>query len=65
MLVLFAAAVVTALNPVIGYHRSTELAAEAMKTGQGIIELIRGKRILTEQQLKEILNPATMTGQGR
>ena len=56
---------ITALNPVIGYHRSTELAAEAMKTGQGIIELIRGKRILTEQQLKEILNPATMTGQGR
>jgi len=56
---------ITALNPVIGYHRSTELAADAMKTGQGIIELIRGKRILTEQQLKEILNPATMTGQGR
>jgi aspartate ammonia-lyase len=32
---------VTALNPVIGYERSTELAAEAMKTGQGIVELVR------------------------
>ena len=30
---------VTALNPVIGYDRATELAAEAMKTGRGILEL--------------------------
>ena len=56
---------VTALNPVIGYDRSTELAAEAMKTGRGIMELIREKKILTEAQIKEILNPAAMTGQGR
>src|SRR3954451_17449542 len=32
---------VTALNPVIGYERATELAAEAMKTGRGIMELVR------------------------
>src|SRR6476660_5715611 len=56
---------VTALNPVIGYERSTELAAEAMKTGQGIVELIRGKHILTDQQINESLNPAALTGQGR
>ena len=56
---------VTALNPVIGYERSTELAAEAMKTGQGIVELVRGKHILTDQQIDEILNPAALTGQRR
>ena len=56
---------VTALNPVIGYDRSTELAAEAMKTGRGILELIREKKILTEAQIKEILDPAAMTGQRR
>ena len=56
---------VTALNPVIGYERSTELAAEAMKTGQGIVELVRGKHILTDQQINDILNPAALTGQGR
>jgi aspartate ammonia-lyase len=55
---------VTALNPVIGYDRSTELAAEAMKTGRGILELIREKKILTEEQIKKVLDPATMTGQG-
>ena len=56
---------VTALNPVIGYERSTELAAEAMKTGRGIMELIREKKILTEQQIAEVLDPVAMTGQGR
>jgi aspartate ammonia-lyase len=54
---------VTALNPVIGYDRSTELAAEAMKTGKGILELIREKKILSESQLAEVMNPAAMTGQ--
>ena len=27
---------VTALNPVIGYEKATELAAEALRTGKGI-----------------------------
>jgi aspartate ammonia-lyase len=56
---------VTALNPVIGYDRATELAAEAMRTGEGIVELIREKHILTDEQINEILNPAALTGQGR
>jgi aspartate ammonia-lyase len=55
---------VTALNPVIGYDRSTELAAEAMKTGRGILELIREKGILTEEQIAQVLDPVAMTGQG-
>jgi aspartate ammonia-lyase len=54
---------VTALNPVIGYEKSTELAAEAMKTGRGILELIREKRLLTEEQIRTVLDPAAMTGQ--
>jgi aspartate ammonia-lyase len=56
---------VTALNPVIGYDRSTELAAEASRTGRGILELIREKRILSDEQIAEVLDPMTMTGQGR
>jgi len=56
---------VTALNPVIGYDRSTELAAEAMKTGRGIMELVKEKKILTEAQLKTVMDPKAMTGQGR
>jgi aspartate ammonia-lyase len=56
---------VTALNPVIGYERSTELASEAMKSGRGIIELIRERKLLTEEQIAEILDPAAMTHQPR
>jgi aspartate ammonia-lyase len=56
---------VTALNPVIGYDRSTELATEAMKTGRGILELIRERKILTEAQIERVLDPAAMTGQKR
>ena len=56
---------VTALNPVIGYDRSTELAKEAMLTGQGILELIRAKHLLTEEQIAQVLDPAAMTGQAR
>ena len=54
--------IVTALNPVIGYEKSTELAAEAYKSGKGLLEIIREKKILTEEQIKTLLDPATMTG---
>jgi aspartate ammonia-lyase len=56
---------VTALNPVIGYDRATELAAEAMRTGRGILELVRERQVLTEAQIGEVLDPVAMTGQGR
>jgi aspartate ammonia-lyase len=54
---------VTALNPVIGYDKATELAAEAMKSGRGILELIREKKILSEEQIAKVLDPKAMTGQ--
>jgi aspartate ammonia-lyase len=56
---------VTALNPVIGYERATELAKEAMATGRGILELVREKKILTEAQIAKVMDPAAMTGQAR
>jgi len=56
---------VTALNPVIGYERATELAKEAMATGRGILDLVREKKLLTEEQIAQVLDPASMTGQGR
>ncbi|MGH9887259.1 MAG: aspartate ammonia-lyase, partial [bacterium] len=42
---------VTALNPVIGYDKATELAAEALKSGEGILELVRERHILTDAQI--------------
>ena len=54
--------IVTALNPVLGYEKSTELAQEAYASGKGILEIIREKHILTEEQIKQLLDPAKLTG---
>ena len=54
--------IVTALNPVLGYERATELANEAYKSGKGILEIIREKKILTEAQIKELLDPVKLSG---
>jgi aspartate ammonia-lyase len=52
---------VTALVPVIGYEKATEHADEAYKSGKGLLELVREKKILTEAQIKDLLDPAKLT----
>ena len=51
----------TALNPVLGYEKASELAAEAYKSGKGILEIIREKKLLTEQQIADLLDPVKLT----
>jgi aspartate ammonia-lyase len=53
--------IVTALNPIVGYEKATELAAEAYKSGKGILEIIREKKILTEQQIADLLDPVKLS----
>ena len=50
------------LNPIIGYEKATELATEAYASNKGILEIIREKHILTEQQINELLDPVKLTG---
>jgi aspartate ammonia-lyase len=52
---------VTALNPILGYEKTTELAKEALETNKGILELIREKKLLTEEQIKDFMDPIKMT----
>jgi aspartate ammonia-lyase len=52
--------IVTALNPVIGYEKATELANEAYKSGKGLLQIIREKKILTEAQIKDLLDPVKL-----
>jgi len=54
--------IVTALNPIIGYEKATELAGEAYKTNKGILEIIREKHVLTEAQIQQLLDPVKLTG---
>jgi aspartate ammonia-lyase len=51
----------TALNPYIGYAKAAEIVKESVATGRSIIDIAREKKVLTEQQIAEILDPVNMT----
>jgi aspartate ammonia-lyase len=53
--------IVTALNPVLGYDKATELATEAYKSGKGILEIVRERKLLTEEQIQKLLDPRKLT----
>jgi fumarate hydratase class II len=52
----------TALAPHIGYDQSAEIAKEVVKTGRSVIEVALEKTSLSESELRDILDPAKMTG---
>jgi aspartate ammonia-lyase len=54
-------ALATALNPYIGYRKAAELVKESVATGRSIVEIARDKRLLSEDQIAEILDPKNMT----
>jgi len=51
----------TALNPYIGYAKAAEIAKESVATGRSIIEIAREKKLLSEKEIAEILDPQRMT----
>jgi aspartate ammonia-lyase len=51
----------TALNPYIGYAKAAEIAKESVATGRSIIEIAREKKLLSEKEVAEILDPKRMT----
>ena len=54
----------TALSPYIGYDRAAKLAEEAFESGRTIKEIAMEKGVLSEDELKKILNPWSMTEPG-
>jgi len=53
--------IVTALNPYIGYANATEIAQEALVTGRSVYDLVLAKKLLTPEQLDQILQPEVLT----
>lgn len=51
---------ITALNPHIGYEASTKIAKEALETNRGVYELVLEKKLLSKDELDEILKPENM-----
>jgi aspartate ammonia-lyase len=53
---------ITALNPVLGYETSTQLAKEALQYNKGIYELVLEKGLISEEELDKLLAPENMIG---
>ena len=51
----------TIMNMHIGYAKAAELAKQSVKEKKTIVELIREQKLLTEEQLREILDPYKLT----
>ena len=51
---------VTALNPVLGYEKSTQLAKESLETNRGVYELVLEKKLMSKETLDELLKPENM-----
>jgi aspartate ammonia-lyase len=53
--------IVTALNPYIGYANATDIAQQALVTGDSVYDLVLAKKLLTKEQLDQILQPEVLT----
>jgi aspartate ammonia-lyase len=54
-------ALVTALNPYIGYARASEIAKEALATGKRVYDLVLEKRLMSREDLDAVLKPEVLT----
>lgn len=52
---------VTALNPLIGYEKATEIANLALSSGRSVYEIVLEKGYLTQGELEDLLRPENMT----
>ena len=53
--------IVTALNPHIGYVNATAVAQEALASGKSVYALVLEKKLLSKEQLDDILRPENLT----
>jgi aspartate ammonia-lyase len=56
--------IATALNPYIGYAKGAEVVKEALKSGRTIPEVVREKKLMSEDELARVLDPIKMTEPG-
>jgi aspartate ammonia-lyase len=55
-------ALATALNPYIGYARAADLVKESIATRRSLLDLARERQLLSEAEIRELLDPVRMTG---
>lgn len=53
--------IITAISPLIGYNKATEITKESLSSHKTILEIVKDKNILTDDQVEIILDPYKMT----
>lgn len=56
--------IITAICPYVGYNKASGLAKEAIHTGASVKDLILREKLLSEEDLEQILDPYAMTESG-
>ena len=54
-------AIVTRLNPILGYEKAAELAKESARTGVPIKQLVIERKILSREEAERLLDPKVLT----
>jgi aspartate ammonia-lyase len=54
-------ALVTALNPYIGYARASEIAKEALASGRRVYDLVLERKLMSREDLDALLRPEVLT----
>ncbi|GAA5525384.1 aspartate ammonia-lyase [Microbulbifer aestuariivivens] len=53
---------VTALNPYLGYGKTSAIAQQALQTGRSVAELVIEEQLMTAEELEQLLRPESMLG---
>jgi aspartate ammonia-lyase len=54
----------TALSPLIGYEAAARVAAEAVRSGRSVVDIVRDRALLGPEALRRVLDPLAMTRPG-
>ena len=51
---------VTCLNPILGYEKSSAIAKEALATNKRVYDIVLEQELFTKEELEELLHPKNM-----
>lgn len=54
-------ALATVLNPYIGYLAAAEVAKESLKTGKSIKQIIKERKLLSDEEFEKVFDPKNLT----
>lgn len=58
--ILNSVTIVTSLNPILGYEKSSAIAKEALATNRRVYDIVLEQKLFTKEELDELLHPKNM-----